>query len=127
MIKLNSDKEQILLLPIERDKIICFRYITLIFSFHTSPFILLYILRHHAQQFPDDPCMKMLKNNFHMDNLCKTSNFPEELHDLYKELGNRLWKGGFNLRSCNLNCDQFKNKWRRTTELFFMVATWKKS
>ena len=66
MIILNSekDKNRFCFFLKEGDKIICFRYSTLIFGFNTSPFILLYVLRHHAQQFPDDPCTQILKNNF---------------------------------------------------------------
>ena len=86
MIKLNSekDKNQFCFFLKEGDKIICFRYSTLIFGFNSSPFIFLYIFRHHAQHFLDDPCTQMLKNNFYMDNLCKTGNSPEELHRLYQ-------------------------------------------
>ena len=95
MIKLNSekDKNRFCFFLKEGDKINCFRYTTLIFGFNASPFILLYVLRHHAQQFPDDPCTQMLKNNFYMDNLCKTGNFSEELHRLYQEAVNCLGEG----------------------------------
>ena len=112
MIKLNSekDKNRFCFFLKEGDKIICFRYSTLIFRFNASPFIFLYVLKHHAQQFPGDPCTQMLKNNFYMDNLSKTGNSSEELHCLYQEAINRLWKGGFDLSSCNSNCEQLKKQ-----------------
>ena len=119
MIKLNSekDKNRFCFFLKEGDKIICFRYTTLIFGFNASPFILLYVLRHHAQQFPDDPCTQMLKNNFYMDNLCKTGNSSEELNRLYQEKVNRLGEGGFDLRSCNSNCERLKKQMKKDNML----------
>ena len=84
MIRSNSDKDKN-----KEIKIIYFQKSTLIFGFNASPFIFLYVLRHHPHQFPDDLCTQMLKNNFCMNNLCKTGHSPEELHHLFKEAVNR--------------------------------------
>ena len=92
MIRLNSkkDKKRFCFFLKERDELICFRYTTLIFGFSASPFILNFVLKHHAEQFPKDSCTEMLLNNFYVDNLCKTSNSTEELISLYTEAVERL-------------------------------------
>ena len=59
----------------------------------------------------------MLKNNFHMDNLCKTGNSSEELHRLYQEAVNRLGKGGFDLRSRNSNCERLKKQMKKDNRI----------
>ena len=89
---------------------IAFKYTTLIFGYNASPFILNYVLNHHANAFPADPCTEMLKNNFYLDNLIKTSNDAVELENLYKESVQRLQQGNFELRSCNTNLNTLKQK-----------------
>ena len=87
MIKLisESDQNRFCLFAREGDKLIAFKYTTLIFRYNESPFILNYVLKHHANAFPPDPCTEMLKNNFYVDILTKTSNDAVELENLYKE------------------------------------------
>ena len=52
-----------------------------------------------------------------MDNSCKMVNFPEELHHLYKEAVSRLWKGGFDLRSCKSNCEPLKKQMEKDNRI----------
>ena len=62
----------------EGNKLICFRYIPIIFGFNVGPFILNFIIKHHANRFPADNCTDMLKK-IYVDNLIKT----DVLSDLY--------------------------------------------
>ena len=48
----------------EGDKLICYRYKTIIFGYNSSPFILNYIIKFIADKFPDDDCTQMIKNHF---------------------------------------------------------------
>ena len=50
----------------------------------------------------------MLKKNFYVDNLIKTSNSVEMLSELYTTANYRMEKGHFNLRSWNMNCEELK-------------------
>lgn len=120
MMKLNSDnnKNRFCFFLKEGNKLLCFRYIGLIFRFNASSFVLLYALRHHAEQFQDGPCTQILENNFYTDKLCKTSNSPEELHNLYLEAVNLLEKSGFDLRSCNLIYELLESQMERDSRIF---------
>ena len=111
MIKLKSlkDRNRFCFFMKDGDKLICFRYTTIIFGFNASPFILNYVIKHFADTFPNDDCTEMLKNNFFVDNLVKTSNSIEHLTDLYKTSAIRLAEGNFDLRSCNTNNDSLRN------------------
>merc|ERR1712030_155126 len=92
----------------EGEKLICYRYNTLIFGFIASPFILNYVIKHHVKKYVNDECTQMLKNCFYVDNLNKTSNSKEKLVHLYKEAVRRMSEGNFDLRSCNTNCNELK-------------------
>lgn len=52
--------------------------------------ILSFVLKRHTQQLPNDECSHMLRNNFYIDNLVKTSNSPQRLLYLYNELVQRM-------------------------------------
>ena len=64
MIKLESleDRNRFCFFMKEGNKLVCFRYTTIIFGFNTRPFILNFIIKHHANKFPIDNCIDMLKN-----------------------------------------------------------------
>ena len=94
----------------EGDRIICYRYNSIIFGFNVSPFILNFVIKHHAGKYPDDECTHLLKNNFYIDNLIFTGNNLANLSALYSELHNRMIQGGFTLRSWNTNSDELKQQ-----------------
>ena len=73
MIKIGSfeDSNWFCLFMKEGNKLVCFRYITIIFGFNASPFILNFIIKCHAYKFPTNNCTDMLKKNFYVDNLIK--------------------------------------------------------
>ena len=93
----------------EGDKIVCYRFNTILFGFNASPFVLNFIIKKHASLFPDDSCTDMLSKNFFVDNLVKTSDSISDLNYLYKESVDRMALGNFNLRSCNTNNEQLRN------------------
>lgn len=93
----------------EGDKLICYRYKTIIFGYNSSPFILNYILKFVADKFPGDECTRMIKNYFFVDNLVITDNNIVKLTELYKTAVDRLGSFGFNLRSCNSNNETLRS------------------
>ena len=92
----------------EGNWLVCFRYTTRILGFNASPFILNFIIKHHARTFPADNCTDMLKKNFYVDNLIKSGNSVEMLSDLYTTANYHMEKGHFNLRLRNTNCEELK-------------------
>ena len=86
MIKLKYlvDKNRFCFFMKEGDRLICYRFTTLLFGLNASPFILNYVLKHHASLYPDDECSWMLKNFFFVENLVHTSYSAENLIELYK-------------------------------------------
>ena len=105
MIRLSSeeDKSKFCFFMYENNKLITFRFNTILFGFNASPFILNYIIKHHLKKFSDDKCNEMLNKCLYVDNLIYTSNDVNQLINLYRESINRMDKGGFNLRSWNSN------------------------
>ena len=103
MLKSLEDKNRFCFFWRIDDKIRCYRFNTIIFGFTSSPFILNYVIKHVTQSFPADECSSMIRSNFFVDNLVKTSNDIERLTWLYQESVSRLDGVGFELRSCNTN------------------------
>ena len=110
MIKLKKDKDRnrFCFFVREGDKLICYRFTTIIFGLNSSPFILNYVIQYHASLFPQDECTEMLKNIFFVDNLVKSHNNEDKLMYLYKTSVDRMAQGGFELRSCNTNSEKLK-------------------
>ena len=77
-------------------------------GFISSPFILNYVIKHHLEKFPDDPCTKILRENFYVDNLYFTGNDVESLQNLYSAALNRMNSGGFQLRSWASNSSELR-------------------
>ena len=61
--------------------LVCYRYKTIVFGYTSSPFILNYEMKHHAESYPEDKCRQILYNNFYVDILIITDNNVDELHD----------------------------------------------
>ena len=110
MIRLKNefDKNRFCFFWKRRNKLVKFRYRTIVFGYTSSPFILHYIMKYHAQQFHKDKISKLLSNNFYVDNLIITSNNLDELKHLYNETYNRMALGGFELRSWNSNSQEMR-------------------
>merc|ERR1711872_587970 len=83
-------------------------FTTIIFAFNASPFILNYVIKHHANSFPADHCTDMLTNNFFVDNLFKSHNSEDHLIELYSNSVERMGQGNFDLRSCNTNSNKLR-------------------
>ena len=56
------------------DRLVTYRYKSIIFGFNASPFILNYVLKYHAEKYADDEFSKILKENLYVDNVLVTSN-----------------------------------------------------
>ena len=82
---------------------VCYRYQTIFFYYTSSPFILNYVMKHHAESYPEDKCRQILDNNLYVDNFIITGNNIDELHDLYILCFSRMQEGGFTLKSWKSN------------------------
>ena len=63
MIKLKKieDRNRFCFFLRDGDKLVAYRFTTIIFGFVASPFILNYVIQYHASLFPNDECTQMLK------------------------------------------------------------------
>ncbi len=105
MIKLKKeeDKNRFCFFWKKGDKLIKYRYKTIVFGFTASPFILNYVMQHHMNRVLDEKNKQNLANNFYVDNLFITGNDLTEMKKLYKLSNEKLQEGGFELRSWNTN------------------------
>ena len=83
-----------------------FRYTTIIFGFIASPFILNFIIRHHAKMLESSYIKSILDNKFYVDNLVLTSTSKVDLIATGKEVADTMSDAGFNLREwCSNDAD----------------------
>ena len=110
MIRLKTEREQnrFCFFIKKNNKLICYHYKTLLFGFNACPFILNFILQYHINRYPDDVCMRMIKNIFYEDNLIVSDDDNNKLMYIYKMAVTRLLEGNFLLRSCNSNSKVLK-------------------
>ena len=115
MIKLSEgfdrNKFTILWLTPER-KLVAYRYKSLVFGFISSPFILNHVVKFHVAKYPPDNCSAVLLNNMYVDNLFFTGSNPHELLALYRQAGQRMTEGGFELRSWASNSEELNATFR---------------
>ena len=104
-----TDKNRFCFFMRKGDKLVTYRYKTIIFGFNASPFILNFVLKHHAEKYADDEFSKILKENMYVDNLLVTSNSLEFMKEVYQETQSRLEEGGFTLRSWNSNSKELQS------------------
>ena len=90
------------------DKLITYRYKSLIFGLNCSPFVLNYIIKYHLEKFQNDLCTEILSTKLYVDNLVFTSQSVEELYYIYRESTKRMKMGGFDLRSWVTNNNKLK-------------------
>lgn len=102
------DQNKFCLLWQKEDKLVIYRYKTIVFGYTASPFILHFVMKTHAEKFPVDKCSQILSSNFYVDNLLFTGNEIEELKNLYRLTYERMAMGGFILRSWNSNCKELR-------------------
>lgn len=103
-----QDKARFCFFMKEDDKLVTYRYNTILFGFNCSPFILSYIIKYHLSKYKNDKCNQLLNHNFYCDNLLISSNDVNELKELYHESKSRMHDGGFELRSWNSNSNDLK-------------------
>ena len=103
-----EDKNRFCFFMKEGERLVAYRYKTIIFGFNASPFILNYVIRHHAETFREDEISQVLKSNFYVDNLLVTHNSEKMLLKVYQECLSRMKKGGFYLRSWNSNSQELQ-------------------
>ena len=113
MLAREEDKNRFCFFMKEGDELVAYRYRTIIFGFNASPFILNYVIKHHASQLCDDEFSKILKTNFYVDNLIVTGNSPEFLKNVYSECLDRMKQGGFCLHSWNSNNQELQTIMRK--------------
>ena len=92
------------------NKLVTYRFKSIVFGFTSSPFILHYVMQHHANTFPNDKVSHILSNNFYVDNLIITGNDISDLQHIYHEAYDRMKAGGFTLRSWTSNSHELRHK-----------------
>jgi len=123
-LSLESDRNKFTILwKDSNDKLIAYRYKTIVFGFISSPFILQHCIRFHLNNYTEDNCNDILRNNVYVDNVFFTGNNPDCLLTLYHETFRRMMSGGFELRSWVSNSpelrDEFSNDDRAATDSKF--------
>ena len=111
MIKLASeyDKNRFCFFWKRGNKLICFRYKTIVFGYTASPFIFNHVKKHHVKSYPKDKYSEIMGNNFYVDNLILTNNDMREMKHLYRNCYEKMLEGGFIFLSWNSRSDQFRN------------------
>ena len=104
-----TDKNRFCFFMRDGDRLVTYRYKTIIFGFNASPFILNYVLKYHADKYAEDEFSKILKENLYVDNMLLTSNDINFLKKVYTETQRRLEEGGFTLRSWNSNSKELQS------------------
>ena len=94
-----TDNNRFCFFMCDGDRLVTYRYKTIIFSFNASHFVLNNVLKYHAEKYADDEFSKILKENLYVDNMLVTSNSLNFLKEVYTETQNSLEEGGFTLRS----------------------------
>ena len=92
------------------DKLVAYRYKSIVFGYTSSPFILNFVMKHHAETFPDVKCKEILANNFYINNLLITGNDLVEMEKLYNLAFDRMKNGGFTIRSWNSNSVELRDQ-----------------
>jgi hypothetical protein len=101
-----EDRNRFCILWEKEGRLVVYRYTTIVFGYVASPFILNYVIKHHAANYPSDLCNHFLLNALYVDNLFMTGNDPCILNDLYRTAYSRMLDGGFDLRSWSSNCQE---------------------
>lgn len=104
-IKLNkeADKNCFCFVVYYNNKFYYYRYSTIIFGYLASPFILNYIVQHHAQNCLSLTIKDILCNKFYVDNMVFTGNNINEIVQAGNGVSESLAGVGFNLREWNSN------------------------
>ena len=104
-----TDKNRFCFFMRDGDRLVTYRYKTIIFDFDASSFILNYVLKYHAEKYTDGEFSKILNENLYVDNMLVTSNNLNFLKEVYTKTQNRLEEGGFTLRSWNFNSKELQS------------------
>ena len=69
MVKLKNeiDKNRFCFFWRRGNKLVTYRYKSIVFGYTSSPFILNFVMKHHAETFPNDKCKEILANNFYVE------------------------------------------------------------
>ena len=109
-LKKETDKNRFCFFWKRGNKLVAYRFKTIVFGFTSSPFILHYVMQNHAKSYPEDEVSNILSNNFYVDNLIITGNKVSEMNDIYQEAYDRMKAGGFILRSWNSNSIELRDQ-----------------
>ena len=105
-IRLNkvSDKNKFTIIWRNRNgNLIYYRYNSIVFGYVSSSFILQRIIQFHLQNYARDDCYNVISKGIYVDNLFFTSNKPDYLHQMYRDVFERMSQGGLELRSWATN------------------------
>ena len=111
MIKLKEvqDKNRFSFLLYSDGRFKAYRYSSLIFGFITSPFILNYILQHHAQQCQNLSLKNIMSSKFYVDNFIYTTNEVSDAVKCSLEVSSVMKEGGFQMHEWASNSSQVRD------------------
>ena len=85
MVKLSKETDRnkfSILWQTKDNKLVAYRYKTIVFGFVSSPFILNHVIQHHVSKYPDDACSSVLRSNMYVDNLFFTGDDVSSLVEM---------------------------------------------
>lgn len=109
-LKTEYDRNKFCFILYRNNRYMLFRYTRIIFGFVTSPFILNYVLQHHAENCRNAEVKQIIKTNMYVDNLVITNNDPEKASQLANDVTTELNRGGFTLREFTSNTPEIMNR-----------------
>ena len=96
----------------KKPEIIVYRYRTVVFGVHSSPFLLNAVLQHHVKTYQEqDPDFASKRlHSFYVDDLVSGCENTEKALDLYEKAKERMLEGGFKLRKWKTNDEELSKE-----------------
>ena len=110
-----KDKNRFSFLLYENGQYRAYRYASLIFGFITSPFILNFILRHHAEKGQSSLLQNVISNKFYVDNLIYTTNSEQDAINLCQDISVEMREAGFEFHEWISNSSKIRSSFPQET------------
>jgi len=97
-LKNDYDKNKFSFLVFRNGRYYAYRFNTILFGHKASPFVLYYVLQHHAKNVSDPKIRDAIQSKFYVDNLLYTFNDGSSGSNFAQDITMELAKVGFSLR-----------------------------
>ena len=109
-LKTDSDRNRFSFILYRNNQYMLYRYTRIIFGYVMSPFILNYVLQHHAETCSNTEIKQVITSNMYVDNLIITDNDPAKISATANAVTSELQRGGFELREFTSNTPEVMNR-----------------